>query len=151
MLRVKNIRWLFDRFVLLKDWTKLVRLYVWWILYSLELIILSVNEIKMSTLTLTNLLIFLFSFLLFSNTIYYIFSYAGVLTIFYVTAVITAEYYTGSYTKGPVIVYDTNWIRVRALLWVTLYNLLCKTKRVYSFLYDSLCKTLRVYSFFMIH
>ncbi|XP_042865856.1 putative sodium-coupled neutral amino acid transporter 7 [Penaeus japonicus] len=57
-------------------------------------------------------------------------SYAGVLTIFYVTAVITAEYYTGNYAKGPVIVYDTNWIRMFSVVPTICFGYQCHISSV---------------------
>nr|XP_027216275.1 putative sodium-coupled neutral amino acid transporter 7 [Penaeus vannamei] len=57
-------------------------------------------------------------------------SYAGVVTIFYVTAVITSEYYTGGYAKGPVVIYDADWVQMFNVLPAICFGYQCHISSV---------------------
>nr|XP_045611689.1 putative sodium-coupled neutral amino acid transporter 7 [Procambarus clarkii] len=39
-------------------------------------------------------------------------SYVGVMSIWYLVAVIVAEFYTGSYKTGPVVIFDAHWTQL---------------------------------------
>ncbi|XP_037784546.1 putative sodium-coupled neutral amino acid transporter 7 [Penaeus monodon] len=57
-------------------------------------------------------------------------SYAGVLTIFYVTVIITEEYYTGGYARRPLEIYDADWVQMFNVLPTICFGYQCHISSV---------------------
>ncbi|XP_063586479.1 sodium-coupled neutral amino acid transporter 7-like [Penaeus indicus] len=57
-------------------------------------------------------------------------SYAGVLTIFYVTVIITEEYYTGGYARGSLEIYEADWVQIFNVLPTICFGYQCHISSV---------------------
>ncbi|XP_066968924.1 sodium-coupled neutral amino acid transporter 7-like [Macrobrachium rosenbergii] len=57
-------------------------------------------------------------------------SYVGVLSIFYLMAIIVEEFYMGNYPKGPVIIYDSHWSEVVNVLPTICFGYQCHVSSV---------------------
>ena len=52
----------------------------------------------------------------------FFFSYVGVVSIWYLTAIIVAEFYTGNYERGPIAEYNVAWTQVKCETKFNLHN-----------------------------